>query len=213
MPLIDTKFNLSDGHILIWRLEESIEELQQNLPSWLDYSEYHRISHPLKKREWLAGRRLFSAMCQRAGIQFQGIWKNPEGKPFLIGSGAHISLSHSEHFVAAAIHPYAPLGIDLERPKEQLLRVATKFLSIDECTYAQENLDLLCRFWSAKEAVFKLFGQKQVSFRHHIRILPPTPIQARWSAHLNAPQLTGQAWLTFFSLEDYYLTVAQGIQS
>src|SRR5690606_3224212 len=202
MPLIDTKFNFSDGHILIWRLEESIEELQQNLPSWLDYSEYHRISHPLKKREWLAGRRLFSAMCQRAGIQFQGIWKNPEGKPFLIGSGAHISLSHSEHFVAAAIHPYNPLGIDLERLKEQLLRVATKFLSIDECTYAQENLDLLCRIWTATGAVFNLFGQKQVRLRHHVRILPPTPIPARSSAHLHSPHLTGQACAHICTIED-----------
>lgn len=212
MPLITTKFSLSDGHILIWRLEETIEDLKNKLPDWLDFTEYHRISHPLKKREWLAGRHLFAALCKRAGITFQGIWKNPDGKPFLIGSAAHISLSHSEHFVAAALHYHSPVGIDLERPKEQLGRVASKFLSESELRQVNGNPDLLCRYWSAKEAVFKLFGEKKVSLRQHIRIIPPWNLPEQWTAQLTSPAVSGWAGLTFEKVDEYYLSVALYLQ-
>lgn len=208
MPLISTKISLSDGHILIWRLEESVEELRKNLPDWLDLSEFQRISHPLKQREWLAGRQLFSTVCQRAGFAFQGIWKNPEGKPFLIGSDAHISLSHSEHFVAAAIHYHHPVGIDLERPRPKLRAVAHKFLSDTELREVNGNMDLLCRYWSGKEALFKLFGEKQVSFRDHIHIVPGETESDSWTARVRTPTRSGKAVLRYEEVEDYYLTIA-----
>ncbi len=208
MPLLTNKINITDGHILIWQLEESVDELKESLPEWLDFSEYSEISHPQKKREWLAGRRLFISLCKEAGIPFQGIWKSPEGKPFLLGSAAHISLSHSEHLVAAALHFHSPVGIDLEQPREQLCRIATKFLSPPEHAHAAADPDLLCRYWCAKEAVFKLFGEKKISFREHIRLTPPDDITLPWSAAVFSPNLSGQAGVRFEKVAGYCLAVA-----
>ncbi len=206
MPLLTNKINIPEGHILIWQLEESAEELKANLPEWLDFSEYAEISHPQKQREWLAGRCLFAALCKEAGIPFQGIWKSPEGKPFLLGSVAHISLSHSEHLVAAAFHFHSPVGIDLEQPRPKLVNIAPKFLADGEADFAGGDLDLLCRYWCAKEAVFKLIGGK-ISFKKHIRITPVDD-PAGWRAEIMSPVFSGEAGVQFHRLSEYYLAVA-----
>lgn len=206
MPLLTDKINVSEGHILIWRLEESIDGLKESLPEWLDFSEYAGISHPQKKREWLAGRCLFVALCREAGIPFQGIWKSPEGKPFLLGSAAYISLSHSEHLVAAALHYHSPIGIDLERPQPKLAGIAPKFLGEEEINRAGSDVDLLCRYWSAKEAVFKLVGGK-ISFKKHIRVTPGEG-SAGWQAVVSSPVFSGKAGVEIHNLYGYYLAVA-----
>ncbi len=206
MPLLTNKINITEGHILIWRLEESVDELKESLPEWLDFSEYSEISHPQKKREWLAGRRLFIDLCREAGIPFQGIWKSPEGKPFLLGSAAHISLSHSEHLVAAALHFHSPIGIDLEQPRPKLAKIAPKFLGDEEAGCAGGNVDLLCRYWCAKEAVFKLVGGK-ISFKKHIRVTPGDET-AGWRAEIVSPAFSGKAGVQIHRLDEYYLAIA-----
>ena len=206
MPLLTDKINITEGHILIWQLEESADELKESLPEWLDFSEYDAISHPQKKREWLAGRHLFIDLCREAGIPFQGIWKRPEGKPFLLGSAAHISLSHSEHLVAVALHFHSPVGIDLEQPRPKLMKIAPKFLDEREAGCAGGNLDLLCRYWCAKEAVFKLVGGK-ISFKEHIRIAQ-ADAPAGWQAEVASSVFSGKAVVEFHRLSDYYLAVA-----
>lgn len=209
MPLLTDKINVSEGHILIWRLEESIDELEKSLPEWLDFSEYAEIRHPQKKREWLAGRCLFAALCREAGISFQGIWKSPEGKPFLLGSAAYISLSHAEHLVAAALHYHSPIGIDLEQPRPKLAGIASKFLEEGEMKAAGTDTDLLCRYWCAKEAVFKLVGGK-ISFKEHIRVTPGEG-PSDWQAGIAAPAFSGKAGVQIHSLYGYYLAVALGL--
>ncbi len=208
MPLITNKIRISDGYILTWQLEESVEQLEQMLPEWLDLTEYLGITHPQKKREWLAGRHLFTALCKMAGIPFQGIWKSPDGKPFLLGSTAHISLSHAEHLVVAALHFTSPIGIDLEKPREQLQRIAPKFLSPAEQEETKEDLNLLCQYWSAKEAVYKLIGEKKISLRKHIR-LPPPDRSERWEATVSSPEIHRQATLQIEWLSGYFLAIAQ----
>lgn len=206
MPLIETKIKISNGHLLVWQLEESAEYLKDTLPQWLDFTEYLNISHPQKKREWLAGRHLFVALCGLAGIQFQGIWKNPDGKPFLLGSTAHISLSHSEHLVAATLHFYAPIGIDLEKPGEQLERVAHKYLKEEEQKETGTNPELLCKYWGAKEAVYKLVGERKVSLKNHIQVFSSE--DSGWKAVVKTPTKSVKATLMFEKVKDYFLTIA-----
>jgi phosphopantetheinyl transferase len=128
-------------------------------------------------------------------------------KPFLLGSSAHISLSHSEHLVAAALHFNAPVGIDLEQPSIQLNRVAAKFLGEQERETAGEDLETLCKYWGIKEAVYKLVGERKISFRDHIRVLPSFS-QEGWSATVDSPTVSVNASVYFEKIKGYYLTVA-----
>ncbi len=79
---------------------------------------------------------------------------DPDGSPILNGRHEYISISHSLKDVAVAIDPERRAGIDTETWREQLSRVAGKYLSETErkeyCTP-----ELLLRAWTVKEAVYK----------------------------------------------------------
>lgn len=80
----------------------------------------------------------------------------PDGSPVLAGSPLHISISHSRHFVALALHPSRRLGVDIEEPRlEQLRRVISKFLTPAELPMWSNRL---LEAWTAKEAAFKAAG-------------------------------------------------------
>lgn len=79
-----------------------------------------------------------------------------DGSPVLAGSPLNISISHSRHYVALALHPTKRIGVDIEEPRmEQLRRVISKFLSPDELPMWS---DRLLEAWTAKEAAFKAAG-------------------------------------------------------
>lgn len=79
-----------------------------------------------------------------------------DGSPLLVGSTLKISISHSRHFVAIALHPSERIGVDIEEPRlEQLARVISKFLSDAELPAWRNRL---LEAWTCKEAAFKAAG-------------------------------------------------------
>jgi len=172
MPLIFNKSIISDGYFLIWSLEETIEELEKLLPEATDCSELETISHPQKIREWLAGRHVLFLLCRMSDLPYAGIRKDADGKPHLVGSAVQISLSHSRHYIAAVLCRTGAVGLDIERPNPKMARIASKFLTAAEQAAAGDDARVLCVYWCAKEAVFKLNGKKGLSFREHIFIAP-----------------------------------------
>jgi phosphopantetheinyl transferase len=59
--------------------------------------------------------------------------------------------------VALAIHPTLRIGIDVERPRQQLIKVQHKYLNNNEMTILH-NIEELLWAWTAKEAVYKAAG-------------------------------------------------------
>lgn len=129
---------------------------------------YH--GHKLAKRrwEWLATAILLDA----AGIH-QDLCYAPSGKPFL-PDGPHLSLSHGEG-LAALLLSDRPCGVDVQKPDEKLFRIRHKFCHPEELAEAMTHPDplaFLTLLWTAKEAVFKVFGEN-VHFARDIRMGPP----------------------------------------
>ena len=60
----------------------------------------------------------------------------------------------------------------METAGRDLTRIASKFCSEEELAEIKENADplILTLTWCAKEALYKLYGLKQLDFRHHIRV-------------------------------------------
>ncbi len=172
MPLVHAENITEECRLLVWELTESVKGLHEILPAAADLAEFPTISHPQKKREWLAGRVLLAQIVAEAGEVFQGTWKDEHGKPFLIGSPHYISITHTFDYVAAVIHPTLPVGIDMEKMDDKLLRTARKYLNKNEMDEAGDSLSTLCTYWCAKEALFKLNGRNKVSFKNAIRIQP-----------------------------------------
>ena len=67
-------------------------------------------------------------------------------------------------------------GIDLEIVKDKVVRIKEKFLNPDELQFIDpaEEINQLYACWCAKEAVYKLQGNKGVSFLNDMRIHPFT---------------------------------------
>lgn len=87
-----------------------------------------------------------------------------DGAPRLILPGTataapEISISHSLHTVALAVgRARRPIGVDIELPRQQLVRVAARFLAPEEIPIHAVGAENLLRAWTAKEAVFKAAG-------------------------------------------------------
>ena len=85
----------------------------------------------------------------------------PDGAPYVLADGReqYISVSHGAGHVLIAVPPKGlAVGVDIERWRETLLRVAHKFLTPDERDRYGSVPELLLKAWTAKEAVFKAAG-------------------------------------------------------
>lgn len=160
---------LKSGKIALWNITEDETVLSNELK--LESCPTNIIS-PQKRLEWIAGRILIQHLANSVQIPFLGILKDEFGKPFLRESNYHISLSHSYPYVAAQIHPEHSVGIDIEQPKEKLLKIAPRILDTTELQDAGTDIVKHCIYWCAKEALYKVYGKRGLLFTHHLHLNP-----------------------------------------
>ena len=172
MPLVHSEKIEENSTLLLWKLTESETELRKSLGSTYNFIDIDSISHPQKIREWLASRLLIKTLAEQFGIFYEGTHKDEHGKAFLVNNDSHISITHTFDYVAAVINLSSPVGIDMEKMDEKLRRTAKKFLSDSEYVQAENQLASLCTYWCAKEAIYKLYGKKKISFKDSIYIEP-----------------------------------------
>ncbi|MCF2486873.1 4'-phosphopantetheinyl transferase superfamily protein [Dyadobacter sp. CY347] len=172
MPLVHSEMIEESSTLLLWKLTETETELKETLGYAYNAEELSAITHPQKLREWLASRLLIKIIAEQFGINYIGTYKDEHGKAFLIDNDSHISITHTNDFVAVAINPPAAVGIDMEKMDAKLQRTSKKYLSQPEFEHAGDEIPLLCMYWCAKEALYKLYGKKKVSFKDSIYIEP-----------------------------------------
>jgi phosphopantetheinyl transferase len=170
MPILKTAKINDKSVYAIWEITEDAEQLSRLVKSASNVQLPDTdITNDIKRAEWMAGRLLLSSLVNELGKPYSGIYKDEHGKPHLKGFDLHISLSHSYPLVAAIIH-HSPVGIDIEQPKEKLKRIATRFLTEVEQEICGDDLEILCAFWCAKEALYKLYGKKKLIFKENLAI-------------------------------------------
>ena len=130
------------------------------------------VVHVHKRLEWLAGRALIRALVEHLDLPYSGIRKDEFGKPYLKTLPHYISLSHSYPYVAAQIDQFQSVGIDVEQPKEKLRQIGPRVFSPDEFSDAKGILAKLCVYWCAKEALYKIYGKRNLLFSDNLRVLP-----------------------------------------
>jgi len=87
-----------------------------------------------------------------------------ENKPYLKGRNEHISISHSHDKLAIIINARENTGIDIEQIRDKVKNIQSKFLNKRELEFAADNTDKLITLWAAKEAMYKVYGLKEVEF-------------------------------------------------
>ena len=155
----------------IWLLEESHEDLYSALPTTDQcQKEYLSINHPIKQLEWLGSRLMVKTLMESFELDYQGLFKDGFGKPHLRHCDWSVSIAHGYPYAVAALNQHGPVGIDIEKPRTQLQKIASRFLNEQEIQLAGDDLDKLCHYWTAKEALYKIYGRKKLVFKENISV-------------------------------------------
>ena len=162
------KISNVDSIIWIWKINESSDALSILTDQKTD------VKNENKKKEFYASRVLIEKMCEELNILFEGIRKDNNGKPHLIKSKYHISISHKFPYVSVIFNT-KKCGIDIERIDEKVKKIRSKFLSEKEDLVVGENLKKLVEYWSMKETAYKVDGTtmplKNIEIREKIKNL------------------------------------------
>jgi phosphopantetheinyl transferase len=154
----------------IWKIEETEEFFLSNVPLQKE------VTHPHKRLQHLAGRFLLQFLFP--DFPYELIRIADTRKPYLPDEQYHFSISHCGDYAAAIVSSNQRVGIDIEIPSGKAERIKEKFLSEQENSQFEIqnskseflNSALLTLLWSAKESVFKWYGDGKVDFRQHIQL-------------------------------------------
>ncbi|GAB4025713.1 4'-phosphopantetheinyl transferase family protein [Spirosoma koreense] len=166
------------------------------------------ISHPAQRIEWMACRIAIRQLVEAQGVVYNGLQKDEFGKPYLIGLPWHMSLSHTTGWAAVALHRQRPIGIDIEPIREQFKRVVPRVLSESEVAHAGGDPNRLAVYWCAKEALYKLYGKRQLTFREHLHVDPFADHDEHLVGHVRLPDHESQLTIRCFRTGPGLLAVA-----
>ncbi len=212
MPLFHSITLDEDTRLAIWQIAEPqdffISQLKLNDA---DYAVIRTITSDARLTEFLASR-----YCVRllAGIEEElTLVKDEHGKPSIKGHPLHISISHCAGYAAAMISRNHTVGLDIEPIHTRVMRIINKFLGEKELNYlvpARET-DQAVLMWSAKEALYKYYGQKGLSFSRDI-MLGPQPVEEKgmFEAQVTTKDVTINHAVHFERLGGIMLTYVVG---
>ncbi len=160
--------------LAIWKIEETEEFFKGNVP------QHRNVTHPHKRLQHLAGRFLLQFLFP--DFPYELIQIADTRKPFLPNEQYHFSISHCGDYAAAMVSRDKRVGIDIEIPVDKIATIMYKFLTAKEHeifnlvpgaadaaslnTYKTPTI-----LWSAKEAVYKWYGNGGIDFRKQIQLL------------------------------------------
>ena len=168
MPLYKTITSRENTKLLIWKIEESFEDLCDGI-SLTDHCKKRvdGMKSDLHRRGFMSVRHLLALL----GYTDYDLFYDENGKPHL-KDGMHISITHS-FIYAAIIISDEEVGIDIEKQRPKILKIAHKFTPVEEYrTLANEDAIMrkLTIVWCAKESLYKSFAHPGVSFLEHIYV-------------------------------------------
>lgn len=157
------------GEISVWEVTESEEELLNiiSVPNE-ELEELFLTKSGSRRREKLAVRALLNTVFEDKVY----LGHHDNGSPFIQNNSIHISITHTNRFVAIITHPTEDVGIDIECIERDFSVVEKKALSEDEREdLSDKNRNLqLAIYWCAKEAIYKRMSQHGVDFAKQMEV-------------------------------------------
>ena len=207
MPVVFSK-KIDDQTVLgVWKIEETESQLLSGLQlKQHELDVIASLSNAKRALHWLSTRVLLRTMLNTA--DYIDCRMDDHGKPYLVNTAAHISLSHSYDYAAVIISKDKKVGVDIELIKMKIKSIKHKFLSDVELAQKQigDNTNGLYVSWCAKEAIYKWHGKKGLEFKQHIHI---KPFKLKDEGSLNAivelPEGTRELQVNYFKMKDGYM--------
>ncbi len=155
--------------VIIWKIEESIEELSKDIV--LSESRQNRVNS-MNSLVHQKGFYSVRHLLKEFGYSDLDLDYDEFGKPHLKDE-KFISITHSFNFSAIIISDKTPVGIDIEKQRDKIVRIAHKFTPIEEYKTIANHDALVSKLtivWGAKESLYKIYGKKKLLFLQHIYI-------------------------------------------
>lgn len=154
--------------VLIWKIEESLDDLKSGIKlSERNVERLNSMKSEIHQKGFLSIRHLL----KQVGLKDSDIKYDKFGKPHL--KTGFISITHSFTFTGIIVSDKTVVGIDIEKQREKILKIAHKFTPFEEYN-SLANVDAKIRkltiVWGAKESLYKIYGKKKILFLHHIYI-------------------------------------------
>ncbi|MDB4292042.1 4'-phosphopantetheinyl transferase superfamily protein [Maribacter sp.] len=169
MPLYKTIQVSSSILTHIWRIEEPEAVLSEGIVLTEHcQNRMARMKSEMHRRGFLSIRHLMA----EAGYVDHDLYYDEFGKPHL-KDGKKISITHSNQFTGIIISDADEVGIDIEKQRDKILRIAHKFTPIEEYRTIANTAALVRKLtvvWGCKESLYKIYAEPGLSFLHHINI-------------------------------------------
>lgn len=169
MPLYKSLTIDKSTKVLIWKIEESFSDLSKGIV--LSKNSQNRVDG-MKSELHRCGFLSVRHLLKEAGYSDVDLQYDEFGKPHL-KDGKYISITHSFIFSGIILSDEKPVGIDIEKQREKILKIAHKFTPLEEYRTIANTDALISKLtivWGAKESLYKIYGKKKLLFRDHIYI-------------------------------------------
>lgn len=147
------------------------------------------IKNPYKRLQYIAAREALLHLDSAFPLDRMQVTET--GKPYIPDYENSFSLSHSSNYAAAFISHSPNCGFDIELPGKKISSIRDKFISPNEY---QNVVGTLRQFfpaasdfifygicWSAKEAIYKWLGKRDLDFRKGMEL---TPSKNNFNTHI-----------------------------
>ncbi len=168
MPLFKTIIPKKNIQIYIWEITESFDELNTLFLSENSLNRLNGMRSELAQRGFLSIRHIL----KEAGYTDDDLYYTNNGKPHL-KDGRYISITHSFTFSGIIISDDMHVGIDIEKQRDKILRIAHKFTTPEDYNHLAIEHNLVRKLtivWGAKESLYKIYEQEGLSFLRHIYV-------------------------------------------
>jgi phosphopantetheinyl transferase len=152
----------------IWKIEEQMNFFADQIPF------QSTASHASRQIQQLATRFLLHVLYK--DFPYAAIEINEAGKPSIQDNQLQFNLSHTQSLAAAILSNTKSVGIDAEKINSRVLKIQHKFINEVEAVNLvgkteSEQISILTKYWTIKEAVYKWWGKGSVDFANDICIL------------------------------------------
>lgn len=138
---------------------------------------------------------------------FEHIHYDTHGAPFIESEG-YISISHTHRYVGIALNKDHSVGLDLETHRPTIARVQHKFLNEHEKSVFDTSSHVeMTKVWSAKEALYKLAGRKQIIFKTELLLHKQND---NWKGTIINPDETIFIDLDIFDKDNTIISINKG---
>lgn len=210
MPLYKTIHISPAVRLHIWKITEKEEYLAKGvLLNEKNSIRVNGMKSELHRRGFLSIRHLM----RLEGYEDNDLYYDEAGKPHL-NDGTHISITHSFEFTGIIVSKKEKVGIDIEKQREKIIRIAHKFTTfntqVPECDQ-NKLIRQLTILWGAKESLYKICEIPDVSFLQHIFIEPGFALKDWFRGEVTLESLPSRYTISYLEFEGFTCVYALNI--